>query len=236
MSRPSTPKRRRLHRSLGVFTILAQLPKVHYPVDPDNLPLESAANTDKFEKLSDAMEELEANMRGLQRIHESLLLGFNELFASFLYGLLMTMWCVHFPGRPLKDQWEKVKLIEGLDERIAELRAKLAVSRAENGRLRTRMRAAPTGAPGSDDTAESFVIDPRSKVPPPRARPQRAARGVGARASAASAATPSADGPNLNQPPRYMRGLFEAPARAPARAAASAAPRPRATRARPPFR
>lgn len=229
MSRPSTPKRRRLHRSLGVFTILAQLPKVHYPVDPDNLPLESVANTDKFEKLSDAMEELEANMRGLQRIHESLLLGFNELFASFLYGLLMTMWCVHLPGRPLKDQWEKVKLIEGLDERIEELKAKLAVSRAENGRLRTRLRAAPTAVASSDDTAESFVLHPRSKIPPPRTRPLRAA-------SPASATTASADAPNLNQPPRYMRGLFDAPARAPARAGARAAPRPRAARTRPPFR
>ncbi|CAK7903124.1 DASH complex subunit Dam1p [[Candida] anglica] len=241
MSRPSTPKRRRSNRSSGVFNILSQSPKVHYPVDPDNLPLETQTNTERFEKLSDSMEELEANMSGLQQIHESLSSEFNESFASFLYGLSMTMWCVHFPGRPSRDQWEKVRLIEGLDDRIDELRRKLKVSKDENDRLRKKLTASTVSQPSAtsgnpsilntrqltthigsqtnasssvpksrklpsseDDTNltnESFVANPSTRVSkiPVRRGGMTADNNKSTRIG----------GPNLNQPPRYMRGLFE---------------------------
>ncbi|CAH2350918.1 DASH complex subunit Dam1p [[Candida] railenensis] len=215
MSRPTTPKRRRSHRSSGVFNILSQSPKIHYPIDPENLPLESQTNTEKFEKLSDSMEELEMNMTGLQQIHESLCGEFNESFAGFLYGLSMTMWCVHFPGKPSRDQWEKVKLIEGLDERIDELKRKLKVSKEENENLKKRLNTRPNASSArskratfaEDDTNESFVLNPStssskvSKIPVRGDRRDNAASGkVGLNAAV---------GPNLNQPPRYMRGLFD---------------------------
>ena len=144
--RPTTPNsqkkrsgRRQLHRSSGAYNILPQSPKIHYPVDPDNLPLEAPGNTEKFELLSDALEELDVNMTNLQLIHEAISDGFNESFASFLYGLSITMWCVDFPGCPSRNQWEKLKLVEGLDDRILELAEKIRLHREENERLKNRL-------------------------------------------------------------------------------------------------
>ena len=144
--RPTTPNsqkkrsgRRQLHRSSGAYNILPQSPKIHYPVDPDNLPLETPGNTEKFELLSDALEELDVNMTNLQLIHEAISDGFNESFASFLYGLSITMWCVDFPGCPSRNQWEKLKLVEGLDDRILELAEKIRLHREENERLKNRL-------------------------------------------------------------------------------------------------
>ena len=166
--------------------MLSQSPKIHYPVDPENLPLESTTNLERLEKLSDCMEELEMNMRGLQNIHESLTLEFNESFASFLYGLLMTMWCVHFPGRPSKDQWEKVRLIEGLDDRIAELKLKLRVLAQENEKLKKKLQEKTTSVRWKKQP--EYEHDRVSKIPTRRGR---------------------SDMPNLDQPPRYMRGILE---------------------------
>lgn len=248
--RPTTPKsqakrsgRRQLHRSSGVYNILPQSPKVHYPIDPDNLPLESQVNTEKFVQLSDALEELDVNMTNLQLIHEAISDGFNESFASFLYGLSITMWCVDFPGCPSRDQWEKLKLVEGLDDRLSELREKIRVQKEQNQEIKNRLSTTnepePAVAPEgrrpltqtrlsklhpkqdieSDDTymtnEGSFVVNPSAtnaanatRIPQPVKSTKHFAKPTGPPLPIESYNS-SYTGPNLNQPPRYMRGLFD---------------------------
>lgn len=256
--RPTTPNsqkkrsgRRQLHRSSGAYNILPQSPKIHYPVDPDNLPLEAPGNTEKFELLSDALEELDVNMTNLQLIHEAISDGFNESFASFLYGLSITMWCVDFPGCPSRNQWEKLKLVEGLDDRILELAEKIRLHREENERLKNRLASnvdettevgenhsdshenrkpqhlhrvgkGPTRqVDEGDDTymtnEGSFVVNPSApsatRIPQPvKTAPRRFTKHTPPPPPPPPADTSmhsSYRGPNLNQPPRYMRGLFD---------------------------
>lgn len=164
------------------------------------------------------MEELDSNMDNLQKIQESLSTEFNESFASFLYGLLMTMWCVHFPGRPTREQWDKIKLLEVVDGRIAEIKEKLKVSQEENESLRKRLEGNVKKKINFADeaTSDSFIMNPASrnagatngskvtKIPLRNAR-----RGVGSGSSQLTEPGLGPGGPNLNQPPRYMRGLFD---------------------------
>ena len=50
--------------------------------------------------------DIDLHMHDLCHIHDHISNQFNESFASFLYGLSMTMWCVDFPGCPSREQWE----------------------------------------------------------------------------------------------------------------------------------
>ncbi|CUM64960.1 uncharacterized protein PRCAT00002578001 [Priceomyces carsonii] len=248
-SRPMTPNsqqrknvRRHLHRSSGVY-LLSQSPKIHYPVDPDNLPLESATNTEKFEQLSDGIEELDSNMVDLVLIHEAISSGFNESFASFLYGLSITMWCVDYPGCPTRTSWEKLQQVKGIDERIRDLQESIKDSKEVNEKLReklalldTRKRTAkstqtqeakrkigqskaehisrPSGEDESYVTNEgSFVINPPALLGRTSRIPQPVKIKVNGPTKSLEnnevTVKSSGKGPNLNQPPRYMRGLFD---------------------------
>lgn len=221
-SRPTTPQRRRLQRSSGVHFLLPS-PKVHYPVDAEHLPLETPANTERFGRLSDGLEELDVNMTNLQQIHDALLMGFNELFASFMYGLLITMWCVDFPGCPTRRAWERLQEEKELEERVRRVEERLRRAKEENERLkevasepanvltpaRVRELARPrpftpratpkpvptrtrTVTPKTPRIINTRTAKPTKPIPESRI-PQPTRRGT----------------PNLNQPPRYMRGLFE---------------------------
>ncbi|KAJ9103432.1 DASH complex subunit dam1 [Naganishia cerealis] len=195
---PSTPNaqhkksnRRHLRRSSGIYGILPQSPKVHYAVDAENLPLDSATNRDRFGQLSDAMEELDVNMTNLQQIHEAMSGGFNESFAAFLYGLNITTWCVDFPGCPTRDQWQRIQKLDGIDNRVALLQEQIEELRQENSRLRAKISATESNHTTTVSAGSSRNEETRL--------PQRGAvrKPVGR------------NKPNLNQPPRYMKDLFE---------------------------
>lgn len=251
-SRPTTPQRRRLQRSSGIHLLLTS-PKVHYPVDAEHLPLEAPANTERFGRLSDGLEELDVNMTNLQQIHDALLMGFNESFASFMYGLLMTMWCVDFPGCPTRRAWERLQEEKELEERIRRVKERLRRAKEENERLKevaselvttTGTTTTPVSRPRqqpSRDTRQEPPRDTRSYKPSrttftPRTVPRpvaatRPIRTFTPKATPKTTPTPRSTakpatkldipesripqptrrgtGPNLNQPPRYMRGLFE---------------------------
>lgn len=244
-SKPGTPNslkgnRRHLSRSSGVFGVLPQSPKIHYPIDPENLPLESSLNTEKFEQLSDSLEELDSNMSNLQQINQAVSSGFNESFAAFLYGLSMTMWCVDFPGTPSKSQWERLNTSKEIDERIRNLQDKITTIKRDNQELnikllntttpiRTprpessdhRLRLKPTNdinkRPASKlDSDDTYTTNDGSFVTEPKTKP----------------------GPNLNQPPRYMRGLFDStPKQTPqSRITKRPVKKPPSIKNRPPFR
>lgn len=259
-SRPTTPQRRRLQRSSGIHLLLTS-PKVHYPVDAEHLPLEAPANTERFGRLSDGLEELDVNMTNLQQIHDALLLGFNESFASFMYGLLMTMWCVDFPGCPTRRSWERLQEERELEERIRRVEERLRRAKEENERLKdvasesvttTGTTTTPVSRPRQEPSREArqessrearqessretrpykpsrTTFTPRT-VPRPVAstRPMRTftpkttpkttptprftakpATKLAIPESRIPQPTRRGTGPNLNQPPRYMRGLFE---------------------------
>lgn len=257
-SKPTTPRtyhkseRRHLRRSSGLYKILPQSPKVHYPVDPDQLPLETENNLEKIEDLFDQVDQMERHMYDLRVIQDAISNGFNEPFASFLYGMNITMWCNNFPSRPSKEQWDKLKEVEGLDSRIEDLKLKVSLQRSENEKLKAKLKTPSSVKPPprveasgfaqpkpparsnlskaklpstrytpaqqqntvaySDDTdhsTESFIVNPRvSRIPQPGGRSSRPLVGTsGTRESSSSIY--GEKGPNLNQPPRYMRGLFD---------------------------
>ena len=54
------------------------------------------------------MADLEANMMHLQLLHESIA-RFNENFASFLYGLNMSAFCVDFPEAPSAESFRRAR-------------------------------------------------------------------------------------------------------------------------------
>lgn len=266
-SNPATPRdsaRRRLRRSSGAYMALAQTPKVHYPHQV--MPLQTPVFTDRWNALAEGVAALDANMAGLSQLHAALNDGFNESFASFLYGLLITMFCNNLPGCPTRDLYEQAGSTALLS--VAVLQERIRVAKLRNAQLKAQANAQPRPnqeraifahprsirgteqkprfAVARDDTfltSDSFVDAPsaRTRIPAPGGRPQ----------------TGSGTPPNLNQPPRYMRGLFERPGAAntrrpapknpvrqtarttPARgSAAQRAQRERASRlaGRPPFR
>lgn len=269
-SRPTTPSsqhkrsgRRLLHRSSGVYSILPQSPKVHYPVDGDKLPLGTGSNLEKFEYISDGLDELDVNMTNLQQIHEAISDGFNESFASFLYGLSITMWCVDFPGCPSREQWEKLQAVEGINARIRELEETVRRARDKNAKLKeellSRENVKPlrdalrpkakerVGRPIKPTVAEkepddtyttnesSFAsssnvasLNIQSRIPQPA---RTNSSGI------TRASTSTKRGPNLNQPPRYMRGLFDSvPAKSFAKPARGTLSSRVSKLSRPPFR
>ncbi|KAK6200320.1 DASH complex subunit Dam1-domain-containing protein [Scheffersomyces amazonensis] len=237
--------RRHSHRSSGIY-LLTQSPKIHYPIDPDHLPLESALNTEKFERLSDSLEELDANLTNLQSIHEAISGQFNESFASFLYGLSITMWCVDFPGCPTKESWAKLQSRRELNERIKGLEEKVKQSKSKNEDLKKKLRevSVSSRAPIIPDKRSLFSSNHATHIvdedeSPSFASTNSATANAIAMATAfatgtATTTTPSSRlsripqpvnrsnqevtvstttsrrvGPNLNQPPRYLKGLFD---------------------------
>lgn len=238
MSSTPNPRRhsRRLQRSLGIYKILPQSPKVHYPVDSQH-PLETEDNIERLESLADGVTQLEVNMKGLSRIHTAISAGFNEPFAGFLYGLLITMFCNNFPGCPTKEQIGAIQRAQTVHSRVRLLKERVQMAKLENNRLHSEInhRNAQRGRERANvdlfRTPISRVARPSIVVPKQpilaAQRQQSLKRKVtvahddtfsttesfvetpGSSSSRIPLARTPAGGPNLNQPPRYMRGLFD---------------------------
>ncbi|RCK63820.1 DASH complex subunit DAM1 [Candida viswanathii] len=248
-SKPTTPRRdrrqthgnrRHLHRSSGIH-LPSLSPKVqHYPIDADNLPMDSAEITEKFSAIAQSLEALDSNMHDLNRIHDNLSNQFNESFASFLYGLSMTMWCVDFPGCPSRVEWENLMAKREQKERIKRLKKRvedaetlnhrLKESLAEKLKLKLKPKPQPAVAaavtnprvirparnvsfkPSLNESTISSITSDRRPVATRIRQSQQASRiPQPGRVSKPQQylTSNSRTGPNLNQPPRYMRGLFD---------------------------
>ncbi|QBM89604.1 DASH complex subunit DAM1 [Metschnikowia aff. pulcherrima] len=243
-SRPQTPSarlrdsRRKLLRSSGLFRAIGPIepsPKKHYP--REILPLESPEFKIRFEAMGEAFGALNKNTHGLSLMHNAVT-DFNESFASFLYGLLLTMFCNNFPGCPTREQYEAMEEQQHSEERVGELERRLAAAKLRNAKLRAEIaHRAPETRPRLH-LNELFSQRPAARQRPPvplaftpsqaqkRVTVARddsysttdtfieapgATRGVLSSAANAQSGTGTAGSahPNLNQPPRYMRGLFE---------------------------
>lgn len=254
--------RRRLHRSSGIYKAFASN-EVHYP--KDIMPLQTAHSLERWQHLAQGMNTLAQNIHLLARIHSALADKFNESFASFLYGLLITMFCNNFPESPNKELYEH-KSIKGLSLRIDTLQDRVRMAKAKNQQLRSeveRRNRQATPGQGLFAKAESRRADTRLKITePPRLETptrhhprnplfqkpvpkalmvhkqpnQRLATGAAVSLQKFSVAhddtystndsfleMPIAD-PNLNQPPRYMQGLFDKSASANTRRSAARPP------------
>lgn len=222
----STP--RRYLRSSGVFALLPQSPKIHYPIDPDQLPLDSSYNTENFELLNDAVQDLEVNMQKLNGIHQAISQGFNESFASLLYGLSITMWCVDFPSTPSKSLEQKLEMSKNLDNSINDLEMRLELAKQQNEILKTKvankakvnaLRAKSTNGVVNGASNSKFGLKPRQVRPQQplvqSRRPQRPQQSLVQRPASrppvqrvtkpfVSNIPTSRRGPNLNQPARYL--------------------------------
>ncbi|KAI5951199.1 DAM1 [Candida jiufengensis] len=222
-SRPTTPigDRRRSgrysRRSSGI-ALPSQSPR-HFPIDPDNLPTDSTDILTKFTKIADSMDDLCVNMKDLNHIHNAISGQFNESFASFLYGLSLTMWCVSLPKCPSKRAWQRLQLRKRKKEKIEELKLKLAQAEKLNLELKnklaeetksfTRPRSQQNNTIQLNSTKRIKFNNENenhggirkqqqipSRIPQPIQSNQIPSQPSGKRT------------PNLNQPPRYMRGLF----------------------------
>lgn len=226
--------KRKSHRSSGIHLILSPSPDVHYPITETTPPLESDRNMERLENLSESIGQLKNNMTELSKIHEAINTGFNEPFAGFLYGSFLTMFCNSFPGCPTYDQFESILVLRDNEQKMEDLRKRISEAKQENVRLqrelaqtRPHRSKAALGEPGRtsyskprqqkaplrrslyptptrkkvtvahDDTttSESFVDTPSNKAITSSKIPQPSLQ--------------SGTGPNLDQPPRYMRGLFD---------------------------
>lgn len=226
---PHRLSRRRLYRSSGLHRILPPASNPHYPQNV--LPLQTPEFQDRIEALAESMGEFSENMTKLSHLNNAVCHGFNEPFAAFLYGLTSTMFCNDIPNRPTQFLYYQNSSESTAVKRVENLREQVRLARAENKRLKDQaaataqgFRALPrrnelfqsrrvpakartvafSGSSGParkvrkinvahDDTYstnDSFVDAPASKIP------QRARTAQG-------------EAPNLNQPPRYMHGLFD---------------------------
>lgn len=266
--------RRRLHRSSGIYNVMPQSPQAHYPEDV--LPLETEKNIERFEAVADAVKELESNMTDLAQMHAAVNGGFNEPFAAFLYGLLITMFCNNFPGCPTQAAFESIAKVQRAQTHVEELERRVHLLRDANKKLqdevsskileqktmairnevlarKTPARRAPLHSASRvpslrhrkvqvahDDTfstTDSFIETPAGPKHATRKPP------VPRFSNSTTLGQPplDSDGPNLNQPPRYMRGLFDKTNTSNVRRTDSKRPRPASTKnsrlaSRPPFR
>ncbi|KAK6894996.1 DASH complex subunit DAM1 [Candida tropicalis] len=249
-SKPSTPRtdrrqvhgnRRHSHRSSGIH-LPSLSPKVHhYPIDADNLPMDSTEIVEKFNDIAQSMEILDNNMNDLCHIHDNLSNQFNESFASFLYGLSMTMWCVDFPGCPNRVEWENLMAKREQKQRIKNLKKRVEDAKILNNILKeslaekTKQKPTPSVTtinkprpmntrvvkptrtvnfkPSSNESTISSITNDRRPVATRIRQSQQASRipqpGRINRQHQYQTAASGVGGPNLNQPPRYMRGLFD---------------------------
>ncbi|EMG49599.1 DAM1 DASH complex subunit DAM1 [Candida maltosa Xu316] len=238
-SKPTTPNNRHYGRRYSRRSSGAQLqttsPKInHYPIDADNLPMDSEEISGKFKNIAESMGTLDQHMDDFQTIHNNISNRFNESFASFLYGLSMTMWCVDFTGYPKRGEWEAIAEAKQRKERIRKLKSRLEHAEELNKRLKSRL---------SEETKHNPLPSNESRFAKPAVRPTRSVsyKGVSTtniaktttpnpiRSTASSrlrqsstmskipqlskdgrqATRQSRNGPNLNQKARYMSGLFD---------------------------
>ncbi|CAH6722675.1 DASH complex subunit Dam1p [[Candida] jaroonii] len=228
MSKPNTPniRRRQSQRSSGIFKIFPQSPSIHYPIDGDNLPLESASNIENFEELSDKMEELEINMSNLSEIHDSITNGFNESFSSFLYGILMTMYCMDFGNSLELEQFDDTNKTDEIDERLDNLQTEIDNLKQKNETLKIKLEnknkikanvLKTSKNPNiSDDSFTSKIpkfqkssMNNRTIAPKSNRFHTKSSQARLAATQAKLAAMKNARTPDLNQRPRYMDGLFD---------------------------
>lgn len=231
LSRPTTPigdrrqtSRRYLRRSSGI-PLPSQSPH-HYPVDPDNLPMDCPEIVNKVRDIADGIEDLDINVRDLNHIHNAVASQFNESFASFLYGLSITMWCVDLPKCPSQKAWQRLQLRKKKKEHIAELRRKIEEAARLNVELKekvaketrplTHARPMSRQLPStkrfrpSNENIKSNGASIVRKPDVPATRISRIPQPVsGLLRTHQVPTTSSSNAPNLDQPPRYMRGLFK---------------------------
>ncbi|CAX45216.1 conserved hypothetical protein [Candida dubliniensis CD36] len=242
-SKPATPRndrkqnngRRHSHRSSGI-QLPSMSPKVHhYPIDAENLPMDSPEIVEKFASLAESMETLDLHMHDLRHIHDHISNQFNESFASFLYGLSMTMWCVDFPGCPSREQWEALISKRERKERIEVLKKRLEDAQKLNDRLKLRLSDEAKQKPQQLPSHERLARGPTKQVyqqtrsvnfnthlPDSITTNSHTSGDFNSNSRVSRIPQPSRSippssrfkassksGPNLNQPPRYMRGLFD---------------------------
>ncbi|GEQ70510.1 hypothetical protein JCM33374_g4188 [Metschnikowia sp. JCM 33374] len=185
--------------------------------------------------MADAFTALQANMASLAATHKAVN-GFNESFASFLYGLMITMFCNNFPGCPTRKQHEVMEEKRASEERIAVLQEKLEAARLKNAQLKEQVAQRVSETRQKSHPGDIFSSRPttRQRIPPPKTvlavtgrRKIPVARDdsfsttdtfieapgttLMTNASSRTGTASASATPNLDQAPRYMRGLFEVP-------------------------
>ncbi|KAI5963739.1 DAM1 [Candida pseudojiufengensis] len=227
-SRPTTPigDRRRSgrysRRSSGI-ALPSQSPR-HFPIEVDNLPTDSTDILNKFKNIADSMDDLCVNMKDLNHIHNAISGQFNESFASFLYGLSLTMWCVSLPKCPSKKAWQRLQLRKRKREKIQELKTKLIEAEKLNGELKNKLAEESKSfiRPRSQQGTNTIQLSNNKRlkfnnenvnntsIPYQRSHniPSRIPQPIQSNQTQQQKQFQNKRTPNLNQPPRYMRGLF----------------------------
>ncbi|OBA21281.1 hypothetical protein METBIDRAFT_11827 [Metschnikowia bicuspidata var. bicuspidata NRRL YB-4993] len=206
--------RRKLLRSSGVFRAIGPIaasPNVHYP--KEIRPLEAPENRARLAAMADAFAALQQNMEGLAATH-SAVNSFNESFASLFLGLQVHMFCNSFPGIPAREQYEAMEQKQSSEQKNAGLRAKVDAARRRNADLKRQASQQAAATRSRPHLGDLFSQRPLSRQRAAATAPKiPVARDDSFSATDTFIEAPghSQPPPNLDQQPRYMRGLFEIP-------------------------
>ncbi|KAG7663592.1 DAM1 [[Candida] subhashii] len=173
--------RRHSRRSSG-FQLNRSTTPHHYPIDENQIPFESHGFFNQFSCLADVLQELDSNMSKLSSIHNTINNEFNESFAGFLYGLSLTMWCVDFPGAPNTKAWEQLQEKRQREQRIIELKRRLANAQELNSNLKSTLEQESKSLPPTRPTNPLFQKTTATRS----TRPMPTRTATGTRATAAS--------------------------------------------------
>lgn len=133
MSRSTTPSYR---SSLAPELRSAQT----YPVDPECTPLESSTLLPLLSALADKMSSFASDMDYLANVETPLVQRLNSSLGAFLYSLNITTWCTDVPGVPSKEEWDRIRKLHMVDERIRELEAQVEFQAQESRELAALLR------------------------------------------------------------------------------------------------
>ncbi|RLV89711.1 DASH complex subunit DAM1 [Spathaspora sp. JA1] len=221
-SNPVTPQaqinRRRSNRSSSGAPLSTSSPAL-IPIDANNLPFESPAMLAKFARLADSIEELDCHEDQMEKIHKYIANDFNEGLSGLLHGLSISMWCVGFQGGPTTTSINKFQQRKQRDIRIKQLEDRLKNSQRLNSSLKSKLQELKPKQPVSKPPPAPRNISNTSRVRPKqttrtqitRTRPETVSWNESSIHEPPKRAPQetTTGRPNLNQPPRYLQGLFE---------------------------
>ncbi|KAL1922593.1 uncharacterized protein VTP21DRAFT_10132 [Calcarisporiella thermophila] len=109
---PLTP-RRRLSRRVSMATSqalqlspLSPSDQSEQPSPPSLVKLEQP-----IEEIVESFQALCENFESLKQVHDSLI-GFNEAFGSFLFGIRMNEHCIEWPQAPVKESFQRAEMLK----------------------------------------------------------------------------------------------------------------------------
>lgn len=107
------------------------------PIGSEQLPFFDDETQNVF---ADKMESISDSLKKLGEENDSLT-NFNESIGSFLFGLNINAWCVHFKNSPNQRTWEEWRKVQEIDKEIEDMKRQITeLERTESGKRESTIR------------------------------------------------------------------------------------------------